>query len=146
MKGPALVLAAGAAVLLGAVFIGQRMGDSVIQQAGQQTLQSEMPTPMPSGADASPQPYGPNWENSQSLTAAGDPHFPDPRIPPKPLPTPLPVAVTKATPTPVPTATPNPNIPIWRQVPLPTMAPTSPTVTPAPAAPTGSPQPTPNPP
>jgi hypothetical protein len=146
MKGPAIVLAAGAAVLLLAVVIGQRMGDTVIQQAGQQTLQSVMPTALPSGADASPQPYGPDWKSSQSLSAAGDPHFPDPRVPPKPLPTPLPVTPTKPVATPVPTPTPNPNIPIWRQQPLPTMRPLAAPITPVPAPSGGavSPQPSPS--
>jgi hypothetical protein len=142
LRGPAPVLAAGAAILLLAVVAGQRMGDQVIQQAGQDTLQSVIPTPLASGADASAPPYGPDWKSSQALTAAGDPHFPDPRVPPQPLPTPLPAVVTRATPTPTPTATPNPNIPIWRQQPLPTMVPTAAPVTPvpAPSRPAPSPQ------
>ncbi len=123
MKFPALVVAAGAIVLLLAVALGQRMGDHALRQANEQQLQSIIPTPLPSGADASPQPYGPNWKRSQALSAAGDPHFPDPRVPPQPLPT-LP-PTPKPTPTPVvtPTPTPNPNIPIWRQRPLPTITP-----------------------
>jgi hypothetical protein len=124
MKFPTIVLAAGAAILLIAVAVGQRMGDRVMQQATeQQQLQSVLPTPLPSGADASPQPYGPDWKRSQSLSAAADPRFPDPRVPPKPLPT-LPPAPKATLPPPLPaTPTPNPNIPIWRQKPLPTFMP-----------------------
>lgn len=123
MKSSTIVLAVGAAILLIAVVVGQRMGDRVMQQATQLQLESVIPTPLPSGANATPQPYGPDWKRSQSLTAAPDPRFPDPRVPPKPLPT-LPPA-PKATPMPfVPaTPTPNPNVPIWRQKPLPTFAP-----------------------
>jgi hypothetical protein len=120
VKFPTLVLATGAIVLLLAVAIGQRMGDHAMRQATEQQLQSIMPTPLPSGGDSSPQPYGPDWKRSQALSAAGDPRFPDPRVPPQPLPTPLPTP--KPTPRPVVVATPtiNPNIPIWRQRPLPT--------------------------
>jgi len=126
MRFPTIVLAAGAAVLLIAVAVGQRMGDRVMQQATeQQQLQSVLPTPLPSGADASPQPYGPDWKRSQSLSAASDPRFPDPRVPPKPLPT-LPPTPKVTPPPPLPaTPTPNPNIPIWRQKPLPTFGPSA---------------------
>jgi hypothetical protein len=117
---PTILLAAGAAVLLLAVAIGERMGDRVIGQATDQTLQSaaSLVTPAPG---SSPQPYGPDWKRSQALSAAGDPHFPDPRVPPQPLPTLAPTP--KPQPTVPPTPTPNPNIPIWRQKPLPTATP-----------------------
>jgi hypothetical protein len=120
---PAALLLVGAVVLLLAVGLGERMGNRVIGQATEQTLQSVSPTAVTPAPDASPQPYGPDWKRSQALSAAGDPHFPDPRVPPQPIPTPLPTP--KATPTPVPTPTPNPNVPIWRQRPLPTMAPSA---------------------
>jgi hypothetical protein len=116
---PTILLAAGAVVLLIAVAIGERMGGRVIGQATEQNLQSVAPVVSP--APDSPQPYGPDWKRSQALSASGDPRFPDPRVPPVPLPTPEPTP--KPRPTPVPTPTPNPNIPIWRQRPLPTMAP-----------------------
>jgi hypothetical protein len=121
-----IVLAAGAAVLLLATAIGERMGSRVIGQATEQTLQSVSPQAVTPAPDATAQPYGPDWKRSQALSAAADPRFPDPRVPPQPLPTPLP------TPTPRPAApqasvpatpTPNPNIPIWRQKPLPTSTP-----------------------
>jgi hypothetical protein len=142
MKFPTIVLGAGAAVLLIAVAIGERMGDRVFGQATEQTLQSVGPisvSPSPNGA---PQAYGPDWKRSQALSAAGDPRFPDPRVPPQPLPTPLPTP--KPRPTPVPTPTPNPNVPIWRQKPLPTAAPTKapveePSTSPSPGAAQGSP-------
>lgn len=115
------MLAAGAAVLLVAVAVGERMGNRVIGQAGDQSLQSVLPQAVTPAPNASPQAYGPDWKRSQALSAAGDPHFPDPRVPPQPLPTLAPTPKPK--PTPSPTATPNPNIPIWRQSPLPTYAP-----------------------
>ncbi len=139
---PTIVLAAGAVVLLVAVAVGERMGNRVIGQANEQSLQSVLPqavTPAPNG---SPQPYGPDWKRSQALSAAGDPHFPDPRVPPQPLPTLAPTP--KPRPTPVPTPTPNPNIPIWRQRPLPTFAPSAPPSaegSAAPAEPSGGPSP-----
>lgn len=130
----------GAAVLLLAVAIGEQMGNRVIGQANEQTLQSVIPQAVTPAPDGSPQPYGPDWKRSQALSAAGDPHFPDPRIPPQPLPTLAPTPTPR--PTPKPTPTPNPNIPIWRQSPLPTLAPSiepsggeleSPTPEPSPA-------------
>jgi hypothetical protein len=137
MKLPTIVLAVGAAVLLIAVAIGERMGDRVIGQATEQTLQSVGPVSVSPSAHASAQPYGPDWKRSQALSAAGDPHFPDPRVPPQPLPTPLPTP--KPRPTPIPTPTPNPNIPIWRQKPLPTFGPSAAPVLPATEAPSGPP-------
>ncbi len=121
MRLPTIVLAVGAVVLLVAVAIGERMGDRVIGQATEQTLQSVGPVSISPSPNASPQPYGPDWKRSQALSAAGDPHFPDPRVPPQPLPT-LP-PTPKPRPTPVPTPTPNPNVPIWRQKPMPTIPP-----------------------
>lgn len=123
---PTIVLAAGAAVLLIAVAIGQRMGDRVIGQATEQTLQSVGPISVSPSPNASPQPYGPDWKRSQALSAAGDPHFPDPRVPPQPLPTLAPTPKPK--PTPIPTPTPNRNIPIWRQKPLPSVPPSTPLI------------------
>lgn len=121
-----LVLAAGVLVLFAAIAIGQRMGDRVLGQAAN-SGPAAMPliTPAPS---ASPIPYGPDWKRSQTLAAAPDPGFPDPRIPPKPLPT-LP-----PTPKPAPathTPTPNPNLPIWDQSPFRRLSP-SPGTSPAP--------------
>jgi hypothetical protein len=121
-----IVLAAGAAVLLLAVAIGERMGSRVIGQATEQTLQSVSPQAVTPAPDATPQPYGPDWKRSQALSAAGDPRFPDPRVPPQPLPTPLPTATPRpaaAQPVAPATPTPNPNIPIWRQKPFPTSTP-----------------------
>ena len=126
---PTLLLATGAAVLLVAILLGERMGDRVLGQVAhrpQQALVVVSPEPeMTSG------PYGPDWKRSETLTAAPDPRFPDPRVPPVPLPTRPP-----ATPTPAPpsTPTPNPNIPIWRQQPLPTVPPiVLPSTSPAPS-------------
>jgi hypothetical protein len=137
MRFPTIVLAVGAAVLLLAVAIGERMGNRVIGQANEQTLQSVIPQAVTPAPDASPQPYGPDWKRSQALSAAGDPRFPDPRVPPQPLPTLAPTPTPH--PTPIPTPTPNPNIPIWRQRPFPTVVPSQ-----APAGPE-SPSPEPSP-
>lgn len=122
---PTLLLAAGAVVLLLAVAVGERMGSRVIGQATDQTLQSVVPQAVTPAPNASPRPYGPDWKRSQALSVAGDPHFPDPRVPPQPLPT-LP-PTPKPTPAPVRavTPTPNPNIPIWRQKPFRTLAPST---------------------
>ena len=62
MKFPTIVLAVGAAVLLLAVVIGQRMGDRVMQQATQAQLNSVIPTPLPTGADTSPAALRPGLE------------------------------------------------------------------------------------
>ena len=111
---PTILLAAGAAVLLLAILLGERMGDTVLGQVarGNVTLPVAI-TPEPLQTSG---PFGPDWKRSMTLTAAADPRFPDPRVPPQPLPTRPP-----ETPAPVShTATPNPNIPVWRQQPMPT--------------------------
>lgn len=121
-----LVLAAGGLVLLAAIGIGQRMGDRVLGQATEHTMPSvAVVTPEPY---ASSGPYGPDWKRSETLSAASDPHFPDPRVPPQPLPTRPTPAPTPAT---SPTPTINPNVPIWRQKPLPTATPYEPTAQPS---------------
>jgi hypothetical protein len=114
-----LVLVLGTAVLLLAIVIGQRMGDKVLGSATERRLsglQNIVITPAPNQTTG---PFGPDWKRSQALAAAPDPGFPDPRVPPQPLPTPVP------RPSVSPRATPtyNPAIPIWRQKPLPTVAP-----------------------
>ncbi|MBV9698809.1 MAG: hypothetical protein JO078_01660 [Candidatus Eremiobacteraeota bacterium] len=124
LRFPTLVLAIGALVLLAAVAIGERMGDRVIGQATQQSLESVGPISVSPSPDASARPYGPDWKRSQALSAAGDPRFPDPRVPPQPLPTLAPTPSPRPA-TPKPTATPIPNVPIWRQKPLPTFAPSA---------------------
>lgn len=120
-----IVLAAGSIVLLAAIGIGERMGDRVLGQATDQRLESigiVSPSPEPTQSSG---PFGPDWKRSEALSAAGDPRFPDPRVPPQPLPTPLPTPKPTPTPKPVPaTPTPNPNIPVWRQQPMPTAMPT----------------------
>jgi hypothetical protein len=131
---PSILLAIGAAVLLGAILLGERMGDKVMGQVasgpGMEPLVNVSAEPL-----ASSGPFGPDWKRSETLTAAPDPRFPDPRVPPMPLPTPEPQPTVNVHRTP----TPNPNIPIWRQQPLPTVAPVLiPT-----SAPVSSPSPTP---
>ncbi len=113
-----LILIAGSAVLLVAIAVGERMGDRVLGEATERTLESVPAVSLTAAPNGTPQAYGPDWKRSEALSAASDPRFPDPRVPPAPLPTPLPPPPPK--PTPPPTATPNPNIPIWRRQPLPT--------------------------
>jgi hypothetical protein len=128
-----LLLAAGVVILFAAIVIGERAGDRVmLQPPGAQEGLAPMPfiTPVTLPTTA---PYGPNWKNSQTLAAAPDPHFPDPRVPPVPLPT-VPPAPT---PSPTPKWTPNPNIPIWDQTPPP--AATSPAPLPSQQQPAASP-------
>jgi len=122
MRVPTIVLAVGALVLVLAVVLGERMGNRVIGQATEQQLQSVVPVAVSPSPDATQRAYGPDWKRSQALSAAGDPRFPDPRVPPQPLPTPPPTP-KPLPPTPKPTPTPNPQIPIWRQQPMPTAAP-----------------------
>ena len=82
-----IVLAAGVVVLLIAILFGEHMGDRVMTEAAENGSLSPTPivTPVP---EPTAGPYGPDWKRSQTLAAARDPHFPDPRVPPKPLPTP----------------------------------------------------------
>jgi hypothetical protein len=118
---PTIVLALGAIVLLAAIAVGQRMGDRVLGDATEHTLDSVAPVAVTPAPDQTTGAYGPNWKRSQTLAGAPDPHFPDPRIPPEPLPTRPPVTPS---PTPPPaTPTPNPDIPIWRQEATPSAAP-----------------------
>jgi hypothetical protein len=114
------VLAAGVVVLLIAIVLGEHMGDRVMTEAAENGSLSTTPivTPVPEATNG---PYGPDWKNSQALAAAPDPHFPDPRVPPKPLPTPS----QAPSPSPTPTWTPNPNIPIWDQTRLPSPSPSA---------------------
>ncbi|MHB8146777.1 MAG: hypothetical protein ACYDGM_05865 [Vulcanimicrobiaceae bacterium] len=130
---PTLVLAAGIIVFLIAIVLGERMGDRVLGQASDHSLDATQIriTPVP---DQTTAPYGPDWKRSSTLSAAGDPGFPDPRIPPQPLPTRAPLPTPSATARPTPTL--NPNIPIWRQTPIPT---DSPSGSPAAVAPTTAP-------
>jgi hypothetical protein len=131
---PTILLAAGAAVLLLAILLGERMGDRVLGQVARGNALT-LPVAITPEPLQTAGPYGPDWKRSETITSAPDPRFPDPRVPPQPLPT-RPVE----TPAPVThTPTPNPNIPVWRQQPLPTVAPVSipteePTVAPQPVS------------
>jgi len=130
-----IVLGLGTFVLLAAIAIGESMGDRVLVGAvGNQLNGVHVVEITPGPASTSP-PFGPDWKRSQALAAAPDPRFPDPRVPPVPLPTPIPTPSFKpkalnpnALVSPSAQATYNPNIPIWRQKPLPTAAPTVPPV------------------
>lgn len=112
-----IVLAAGVVILLVAIFVGERMGGRVFVQAQRSGDVETQPvvTPLPQATPADG--YGPDWKRTQTLAAAVDPGFPDPRVPPVAPPTPLPAP--RETPTPRPAWTPNPKIPIWDQTPPP---------------------------
>jgi hypothetical protein len=123
-----LVLALGVAVLVFAIAAGERAGDKVIGQVTEKRLDSIAPvsvTPEPHQTASGP--YGPDWKRTTVMSAAEDPQFPDPRVPPLPPPTPPPPPKFKPKPVasvPTPSPTPNLNIPIWRRMaPLPTATP-----------------------
>jgi hypothetical protein len=118
-----VVLALGTVVLLAAIGLGQKMGYGLLGQSSDMSpgvFPSVVITPAAAGPEQGV--YGPDWQRTQTLSAAPDPRFPDPRVPPVPLPTRPP----PPTPSPKPaTPTPNPNIPVWRQQPLPTERPSA---------------------
>ncbi len=124
-----IVLALGVAVLISAIAVGERAGDKVIGQVTEKRLDSIAPvsvTPAPRQTNSGP--YGPDWKRTDVMSAAEDPRFPDPRVPPVPLPTVPPAPKLKPRPSsePSPTPTPNLNIPIWRRAaPLPTASPSA---------------------
>ncbi|MGZ3549166.1 MAG: hypothetical protein ACXWNZ_12730 [Vulcanimicrobiaceae bacterium] len=137
-----LVLALGIVVLVAAILVGERMGDRVIGQVTEKRVASIAPVTVTPAPDQASGPYGPDWKRQQVLSAAADPAFPDPRVPPVPLPTVPPKPKTTPTPTPAASATPTPNanLPIWRRLaPLPTASPAeSPTATPESPSPEAS--------
>lgn len=139
------ILAFGIIVLVVGIALGERAGDRVIGQVTEKRLESIAPvTVTPAPQKKSTNPYGPDWKRTDVMAAAGDPGFPDPRVPPAAIPTPTPAPKFKPTPSgapteaPSPTPTPNMNLPIWRRAaPLPTATPES-TGSPG-ATPSGSP-------
>jgi hypothetical protein len=140
-----LVLLLGIAVLITAISFGEHAGDKVIGQVTEKRLDSIAPvTVTPAPVQKSASPYGANWKRTEVMSAADDPQFPDPRVPPLPLPTAPPPLKHRATPSPqpafaTPTPTPNMNLPIWRRnAPLPTATPFVPG-----SPPGGSPTPSP---
>lgn len=123
-----IVLALGVAVLVFAISFGERAGDKVIGQVTEKRLDSIAPVSVtPAPRQTSSGPYGPDWKRTTVMSAAEDPQFPDPRVPPLPPPTAPPLKPFKPKPVsvvPTPSATPNMNIPIWRRMaPLPTASP-----------------------
>ena len=83
-----ILLALGTVVLLTAIAVGQVMGYRVLDQSIElhpMILPTVLVTPEP--LETSGGAYGPSWQRSQTLSAAPDPDFPDPRVPPVPLPT-----------------------------------------------------------
>lgn len=132
-----IVLAAGIVVLAAAILLGEAMGDHTLGTASDRT--PALPVAITPAPEQSAPAYASDWKNSHTLSAASDPAFPDPRVPPVPIPT-LAPAPTR-TPSPKPTRTLNPNIPIWDQTTLPNptpetsaAAPASPSVLPSPSS------------
>lgn len=122
-----IILSLGILVLVAGIAVGQRAGDRVIGQVTEKRLQSIAPvtvTPAPKKKSANA--YGPDWKRTDVMSAASDPGFPDPRVPPVPPPTPPPPPKYTPPPreAPTPTPTPNLNLPIWRRAaPMPTPTP-----------------------
>ena len=133
------VLAAGVVVLLLAILLGEHMGDRVLVEAVDTGSAATTPLISPVPEPTSTGPYGPDWKNSQTLAAAPDPHFPDPRVPPKPLPTP---EKPSPAPSPSPSWTPNPKVPVWDQTAPPSPVPSETTFSQDSAGASVSPQPT----
>ena len=142
----ALILIGAAALLLLSIWIGKSMGDRVIRKAteeGQTGVGTSVQVTASAGpADATP--FGVNWKRTQVLAAAGDPGFPDPRVPPAPLPTPpptpKPTPTPHSTPTPVPTQAPPATATPYAKPTSPYLL-HGPTVTPVPINPKNAPTP-----
>jgi hypothetical protein len=94
----------GAVLLLVAIAVGQRLGDTVLREVTEQRsteagpILTPVPAPSPDTSDAR------NWKSEQVVSVATDPAFPDPRATPPPTPTPEPTV--RPTPPP-PTAPPS---------------------------------------
>jgi hypothetical protein len=92
------MLIVGAGVLIGSIFVGERLGDRVL-------LQTDTRVPI-AGSGITPVPIvqptdhaeAADWKRLQVVAVATDPGFPDPRVTRPPLP--------RATPSPTPTASP----------------------------------------
>jgi hypothetical protein len=85
--GLSSVLIIGAVVLVGAIVVGNSMGNRVLGQIGAHPF-SSVPSPVaPSAApsDVAEKNAG-NWKKTQVMAVATDPGFPDPRVTPEPPP------------------------------------------------------------
>jgi hypothetical protein len=104
--GTSLVLIGGGLLLLIAIAVGQRLGDSVLRQFTEQRSTEAGPimTPVPQASPDLTQAR--NWKREQVVSVATDPAFPDPRATPKPTPKPVPTA----NPTIAPPTTPSPSV------------------------------------
>jgi hypothetical protein len=118
--GTSLMLVGGAVLLLIAIVIGQRLGDSVLRQVTEQRSEEAGPimTPVPLTSEEPGQAR--NWKREQVVSVATDPAFPDPRATPKPTPRPVPTAnPTIAPPTLPPVEQSTPDKPVYTSPPLP---------------------------
>ncbi len=102
--GLSSVLIVGALVLVGAIVVGNSMGNSVLGQIGSRPLAS-VPSPfVPTAAPSDAERGQANWKKTQVMAVATDPGFPDPRVTPEPPPpeTPRPRPRSTASPSPRP--------------------------------------------
>jgi hypothetical protein len=90
----------GALILLGAIIMGNQLGDRVLSQITERT--QPLPTPVLPTAVPTQSAAPESWKTVQVTSVATDPHFPDPRVTPPPPPTPKPTATPRASPTPGP--------------------------------------------
>jgi hypothetical protein len=89
MMGPraslSFLLLLSAAVLLGAIAVGNRMGNHVLGQISQRTeaVPTVLLTPVP---EVKNRQVSLGWKHTQVVSVATDPAFPDPRVTPAPPP------------------------------------------------------------
>jgi hypothetical protein len=119
--GTSLVLLGGAILLLVAIAVGQRLGDSVLRQFTEQRSTEAGPilTPVPQASEDLSRAR--NWKQEQVVSVATDPAFPDPRATPKPTPKPVPTVMPTVPPPTLPPqpAEPPPVKPAYTSPPLP---------------------------
>jgi hypothetical protein len=92
-------------VLLGAIVVGQKLGEQTI--FGNTERRVEVPaqtvTPVPGDTPGANESVSRNWKRLQVVSVATDPAFPDPRVTPRPTPSPKPTRSPTPAPTPLPT-------------------------------------------
>jgi hypothetical protein len=101
------LLLVGAAVLLVAIGVGERMGNRVIGQIGRREAPVAV-TPIPAvTTSAQTGDAQPLWKRRRVISVATDPAFPDPRVTPEPTIAPTPRPTPRPTPSPAPTPSPS---------------------------------------
>ena len=95
-----LLLIAGSIVLLGAIILGNSMGNKVLGQITSRASISTTPVPIPTASAGDETAAEVISRRHQVLSVATDPGFPDPRITPEPPPPETPRPSPKPSPTP----------------------------------------------